>query len=53
MKYHLITGGCGFVGRNFVKRLYSTTQDTLLVIDDLSVGTHPTKWLDPSIARHK
>lgn len=53
MKYHLITGGCGFVGRNFVKRLYSTTQDILLVIDDLSVGTHPTQWLDPSIARHK
>ena len=53
MKYHLITGGCGFVGRNFVKRLYSTTEDTLLVIDDLSVGTHPAKWLDPNIAKHK
>tara|TARA_B100000989_G_scaffold138440_1_gene102927 strand:- start:2453 stop:3502 length:1050 start_codon:yes stop_codon:yes gene_type:complete len=53
MKYHLITGGCGFVGRNFVKRLYSTTEDTLLVIDDLSVGTHPTVWLDPSFAKHK
>ena len=53
MKYHLITGGCGFVGRNFVNRLYSTTQDTLLVIDDLSVGTHPNEWLDPSFAKHK
>ena len=53
MKYHLITGGCGFVGRNFVNRLYSTTQDTLLVIDDLSVGTHPKEWLDPSFAKHK
>ncbi len=53
MKYHLITGGCGFVGRNFVNRLYSTTQDTLLVIDDLSVGTHPNEWLDPSFAMHK
>ena len=53
MKYHLITGGCGFVGRNFVNRLYSTTQDTLLVIDDLSVGAHPKEWLDPSFAKHK
>ncbi|MEQ9091560.1 MAG: NAD-dependent epimerase/dehydratase family protein [Balneola sp.] len=45
MKYHLITGGCGFVGRNFVKRLHSTTNDTILFIDDLSVGTHPSTWL--------
>ncbi|MEX0609384.1 MAG: NAD-dependent epimerase/dehydratase family protein [Balneolaceae bacterium] len=45
MGYHLITGGCGFVGRNFVKRLYNTTQDTILFIDDLSVGTHPSTWL--------
>lgn len=45
MNYHLITGGCGFVGRNFVKRIYSTTNDTILFIDDLSVGTHPSTWL--------
>ena len=45
MKYHLITGGCGFVGRNFVKRLHSTTNDYILFIDDLSVGTHPSTWL--------
>lgn len=45
MTYHLITGGCGFVGRNFVKRLYNTTSDTILFIDDLSVGTHPSTWL--------
>lgn len=45
MKYHLITGGCGFVGRNFVKRLYTTTKDHILFIDDLSVGTHPSTWL--------
>ncbi len=45
MKYHLITGGCGFVGRNFVKRIHSTTTDTILFIDDLSVGTHPSTWL--------
>lgn len=45
MKYHLITGGCGFVGRNFVKRLHSTTNDIILFIDDLSVGTPPSTWL--------
>lgn len=45
MNYHLITGGCGFVGRNFVKRIYNTTKDTILFIDDLSVGTHPSTWL--------
>ncbi len=46
MKYHLITGGCGFVGRNFTKRLYQSTPDNILFIDDLSVGTHPTTWLE-------
>lgn len=45
MGYHLITGGCGFVGRNFVKRLHKTTKDTIFFIDDLSVGTHPSTWL--------
>ncbi|WP_409029598.1 NAD-dependent epimerase/dehydratase family protein [Gracilimonas sediminicola] len=45
MGYHLITGGCGFVGRNFVKRLHKTTDDTIFFIDDLSVGTHPSDWL--------
>ncbi|MGD1844838.1 MAG: NAD-dependent epimerase/dehydratase family protein [Salibacteraceae bacterium] len=45
MNYHLITGGCGFVGRNFVKRMHRTTQDTIFFVDDLSVGTHPSTWL--------
>ena len=46
MKNHLISGGCGFVGKNMVKRLYNTTSDTILFIDNLSVGTHPSTWLD-------
>lgn len=50
MNYHLITGGCGFVGRNFVKRLYKTTNDTILFVDDLSVGTHPSTWLPEGTA---
>jgi nucleoside-diphosphate-sugar epimerase len=48
MKIHLISGACGFVGRNMVKRLYRTTQDKLFIIDDLSIGTHPSTWMDYS-----
>jgi nucleoside-diphosphate-sugar epimerase len=29
-----------------VKRLYYTTEDRIIFIDDLSVGTHPNTWLD-------
>ncbi len=46
MKTHLITGGCGFVGRNMVKRLFATTNDKIIFIDNLLVGTHPDTWLD-------
>lgn len=46
MKIHLVSGGCGFVGRNMVKRLYKTTKDTIIFIDNLLVGTHPSTWLD-------
>ncbi|MFN1834412.1 NAD-dependent epimerase/dehydratase family protein [Balneola sp. MJW-20] len=53
MNYHLITGGCGFVGRNFVKRLHATTEDTIFFIDDLSVGTHPSTWLPEGIKSRK
>ncbi len=45
MKYHLVTGGCGFVGRNMVKRLLSTTSDCIVMVDDLSIGIHPSEWL--------
>lgn len=49
MAIHLISGGCGFVGRNLVKRLLKTTSDVLFVVDDLSTGTSPETWLsDPS-----
>lgn len=44
-KVHLVSGGCGFVGRNMVKRLFNKTQDKVIFIDDLSVGTHPSTWL--------
>lgn len=46
MKAHLISGACGFVGRNLVKRLLQTTEDTLFIVDDLSTGTAPEFWLE-------
>ncbi len=51
MKTHLVSGGCGFVGRNTVKRLHNTRNDRVVFIDDLSVGTHPTTWLDEPLVR--
>ncbi|MCX7797069.1 MAG: NAD-dependent epimerase/dehydratase family protein [Melioribacter sp.] len=45
MKYHLVTGACGFVGRHTVKQLIRRTKDIILMVDDLSVGTHPSSWL--------
>jgi UDP-glucose 4-epimerase len=35
----LITGGCGFIGRNLIRRLAVSPTMTIRVIDDLSVGT--------------
>ncbi len=51
MKIHLISGACGFVGRNMVKRLYRTTGDKLFIVDDLSIGAHPSTWLEYTHAR--
>jgi|SRR5665213_37064 len=34
----LITGGCGFIGRNLVRVLLQRTNDPIRVLDDLSVG---------------
>ena len=51
MKNHLISGGCGFVGRNMVKRLYNTTNDRIIFVDDLSVGTEPETCLDIPLHR--
>ena len=51
MKIHLISGACGFVGRNMVKRLYRNTGDKLCIVDDLSIGTHPSTWMDYSESR--
>jgi UDP-glucose 4-epimerase len=52
MKTHLITGGCGFVGRNMVKRLMNTTSDQIIFIDNLLVGTHPDTWIPATKSRN-
>lgn len=51
MGVHLVSGGCGFVGRNMVKRIYNTTNDQIFFIDDLSVGIDPALWLDKPLVR--
>ena len=43
MKRALITGGCGFVGRHFARRLLDDGWH-VTVIDDLSSGLQPTDW---------
>lgn len=35
----LVTGGCGFVGRNLIRLLLKRSNDTIRVVDNLSVGT--------------
>lgn len=48
MKVHLVSGGCGFVGRNMVKRLYASTNDCIFFVDNLFIGRHPSEWLPVS-----
>jgi nucleoside-diphosphate-sugar epimerase len=40
----LVTGGCGFVGRNLVRRLLREGY-TLWIVDDCSIGRHCDEWL--------
>lgn len=41
----LVTGGCGFVGRRFTKRLLGVGH-SVTVVDDLSTGLAPERWPD-------
>lgn len=54
----LITGGCGFIGRNLVQALRARSNDAIRIIDNLSVGTRddlariaPFAELDPATVR--
>lgn len=49
----MISGACGFVGRNMVKRLLSTTNDKLFLVDDLSIGAHPSTWMQNFVSNQK
>jgi nucleoside-diphosphate-sugar epimerase len=40
----LVTGGCGFVGRNLVRRLLKEGY-ALWIVDDCSIGRHCDEWL--------
>jgi UDP-glucose 4-epimerase len=40
----LVTGACGFVGRNLVRSLLRDCSE-LWLVDDLSTGKHPDTWL--------
>ena len=46
----LVTGGCGFVGRHFTSKLCENAYD-VWIVDDLSTGVHPDKWLGPEYER--
>jgi nucleoside-diphosphate-sugar epimerase len=48
----LITGGCGFVGRNLTRRLLSEGY-SLWIVDDLSIGKHCDEWLPGSDKRRE
>ena len=48
-KTHLVTGGCGFVGRHLTRALLAHGDDVYLV-DDLSTGLDPALWLGASFA---
>ncbi len=41
---HIVTGGCGFIGRNMVKRLLETSSSKVLIIDNLTTGQDPKQW---------
>ena len=53
MLFHLVSGGCGFIGRNMVKRLYQKNEGTILFVDNLLVGKHPCEWLELPLVETK
>jgi nucleoside-diphosphate-sugar epimerase len=47
----LVTGGCGFVGRNLTRRLLKEGY-SLWIVDDCSIGRHCDEWL-PGAGRRR
>jgi nucleoside-diphosphate-sugar epimerase len=48
----LVTGGCGFVGRHFVKKLLKLDYQ-VTIVDDLSAGIPVDRWPAPSRVSEK
>lgn len=48
----LVTGGCGFVGRHLINKLVKRG-DSVFVLDDLSTGIHPDRWLGKEFKKTK
>lgn len=44
MKKILVSGGAGFVGRHLVQSVAGEQDTETWIIDDLSIGTHPSQW---------
>lgn len=48
----LVTGGCGYIGRQLCLQLLALGHH-LVVVDDLSSGLHPDIWLKDAIAERR
>ena len=49
----LVTGGCGFVGRHLVKGLLGRGTTEIWIVDDLSTGRTPDRWLSKEWKKKK
>ncbi len=52
MSRAFVTGGCGFVGRHLLRRLFTLEAD-VWCIDNLSTGLHPDHWLTEATGREE
>lgn len=46
MKKIVVTGGSGYIGQHFCKRIKETTDYEVIIIDNLSVGNFASKYCD-------
>ena len=50
----LITGGCGFIGKNLIQKLMESPENSIRVVDNLSVGTRQDlNWAFPAYIESK
>ncbi|MDC1179579.1 NAD-dependent epimerase/dehydratase family protein [Candidatus Pelagibacter ubique] len=48
-KYIVITGGCGFIGSNLIKKLLLTKKNKIISIDDYSSGSRSNKVINNNV----